>query len=266
MAQGSLLHRRRSAFALTARPVARGHELSQGALGCCARILQTKLAAPPEHVVDRLRPFVAHQIAHLRRRQVVAESAARDPQASLRRAKSVSHGCRRRRQSLRMACRTRKANRACTRSANTAKLSSAEVAARQWRRGGHAGRGVKIRAEPVHRLFGKTAIGRELAAIELSNGARPEVRIERQHVVAREVLRLAAAVVIKRANAGECPHHIARRNRLPKIAVGGVTEIVDVLRTGASASRSPEKSLSVVPISVKSRCNGMAKTMRRSTF
>ena len=78
-----------------------------------------------------------------------------------------------------------------------------EIAARQMRPFGPGWSGLDDVPKAVDRLFGKAPVGRDLAAVNVQQRCLAVLLIERQDIIAADVLRLTGAVVVERANAGE---------------------------------------------------------------
>ncbi len=83
--------------------------------------------------------------------------------------------------------------------------------------------------KPSENVFGQTAEGRELAAIDRQERRDAKALVEHERIVAADVLRPASAVVIKGTHAGIRPDYIGCGDADAEVGVDRVAKIVDFL-------------------------------------
>ena len=80
-------------------------------------------------------------------------------------------------------------------------------------------------------LFGKTPIGRDLAAIDRQERRFAIALVQDQFIIATDILGLARAIVIKRAHAGKRPNDVGGADLGAEIFIRDPAQIIDLLAT-----------------------------------
>src|SRR5438309_125424 len=103
-----------------------------------------------------------------------------------------------------------------------------KVSAGERRIGGPRRAEPEVRAETLERELGEAPIGGDLSAVDREQRCLPGAAIEIEHVLAREILGTARAVIEQLAHARVGVHDLVGRYRIAEIDAGGGAEISDL--------------------------------------
>ena len=120
--------------------------------------------------------------------------------------------------------------------------------------------------QPGKRMFGKAAEGCDLASEDGERRRLARRCVEIENIVPGHGRGIARAIVEKRADAGITPNHIGWTNGFAEIAADALAKVIDLSAARPDFARIAFKGTSVVPINVKRPSNGIANTMRLSSF